>query len=71
MTRPPLKAPKLYSPAEAAAVLGIDVATLRKHVKAGRVPARRLPSGHRRFESAAIDAMATPMNEATGEPWAK
>ena len=50
--------PGMLSVSEAAARLGVSAKTLRRYADAGKVPYTRLPSGHRRFRSDAIDALA-------------
>jgi excisionase family DNA binding protein len=47
--------PKHLSISEAAAELGVSVATLRRWVDAGKIPAIRLPSGYRRFDPAELE----------------
>ena len=52
------------TPAEAMAALGISRSTLNRYVDAGVLEPRRLPSGHRRFDSQDVEAIL-----ARGETW--
>ncbi len=52
---------KLYNVKDAAAMLGVHPNTLRNWTNAGRVQAARLPSGHRRFTMAQIEAIRREM----------
>ncbi len=52
---------KLYNVKQAAARLGVHPNTLRNWTNAGRVQSIRLPSGHRRFTGAQIEAIRQEM----------
>ena len=52
---------KLYNVKQAAAMLGVHPNTLRNWTNVGRVPSIRLPSGHRRFTAAQIEAVRREM----------
>ena len=52
---------KLYNVKRAAALLGVHANTLRNWTNAGRVVSARLPSGHRRFTMAQIEAIRREM----------
>ena len=60
------KNPQLLSISQAAARLSISVQTLRAYADRGLVPVVRLPSGYRRFEPAAIEAVLREMGMVTG-----
>ncbi|WP_344820349.1 helix-turn-helix domain-containing protein [Microbacterium soli] len=51
------------TPAETMAALGISRSTLARYVEAGKLRPSRLPSGHRRFSAAAVEAILSR------EPW--
>ncbi|TFB15138.1 helix-turn-helix domain-containing protein [Microbacterium sp. 3H14] len=51
------------TPAETMAVLRVSRSTLNRYVESGALRAVRLPSGHRRFPSAAVEAILSR------EPW--
>lgn len=44
---------------EAAYLLGISTDTLRRWEKAGRISSLRTPTGHRRYDRAAVEALLT------------
>jgi len=46
-----------YSPAQAAAHLGVSVATLRRWDNSGKVESYRTPGNHRRFTTEALEAV--------------
>ena len=48
---------ELLSVAQAAALLGVSAATIRRAADAGVLPSRRSPGGHRRLERAALEGM--------------
>lgn len=52
---------KLYNVKQAAAMLGIHPNTLRNWTNAGTVASIRLPSGHRRFTVAQVEAIRAIM----------
>ena len=52
---------QLLTISQAAARLGIGVQTLRAYADKGLVPVVKLPSGYRRFEPAAIEAVRRRM----------
>ena len=52
---------KLYNVKQAAAMVGVHPNTLRNWTNAGRVESIRLPSGHRRFTPAQVDAIRREM----------
>ncbi len=56
--RPPLEPRRLYTPAEAAAVLRVGTGALRRYATLGLVPATKTPGGHRRYAAEAVDAIA-------------
>jgi excisionase family DNA binding protein len=51
---------ELLTIAEAAAILKVHRDTLRRLEKRGQLAALRLPSGHRRYRRADIEALAKP-----------
>lgn len=51
------------TPAETMRALGISRSTLDRYVEAGRLRPTRLPSGHRRFPGAQVEAIIAR------EPW--
>ena len=57
---------RLLTIAEAADRLGVHFKTLRSWADKGLVPVIKLPSGHRRFESAAIERMRVEMGMSSG-----
>jgi len=52
------EASRLLLPAEAAGRLGVDVRTLANWDRAGKITARRLPGGHRRYPESEVTALA-------------
>lgn len=44
-------------PREVAALLGVTTQTVGRWAEAGRIPSRRLPSGHRRYAAADVRAL--------------
>jgi excisionase family DNA binding protein len=49
---------RLLSPAEAAGRLGVVTRTLANWDRAGKITARRLPGGHRRYPESEVTALA-------------
>jgi len=49
MSRPDVEIEHLLLPTEVAAMFGVDVATVARWARRGRLPAVRTPGGHRRF----------------------
>lgn len=47
----------MLTPREAAQILGVSGRTLSRMVGRGDIEARRLPSGHRRFVRAEVEAL--------------
>lgn len=45
------------SPKDAAELLGVSPATLNRYASAGRIACLELPSGHRRYRRADLDAL--------------
>lgn len=71
MTGPPSSSPsgravRWLSLGPASQLLGIDPDTLRRWADEGRVPAWITPGGHRRFDRAALERLATGRRPATG-----
>jgi excisionase family DNA binding protein len=58
---------ELLTPAQASAVLGVTVQTLRRYDREGRLPSTRTPGGQRRFRRSDLAALlpASPGTEAT------
>lgn len=56
---------------DAAAQLGVSVATLRRWADAGKVPAARMPSGHRRFRAADVAKLRREFGLDEAEPGAE
>lgn len=52
-------ASRLLLPAEAAGRLGVDVRTLANWDRAGKLTAKRLPGGHRRYREHEVEALAS------------
>lgn len=48
---------KLLTPRQAAAILNVDPATVRRYVRLGLLPARRLPSGYIRLRREDVQAL--------------
>jgi excisionase family DNA binding protein len=53
----PVEGPRLYLPAEVAALLRVDPVTVRRWGDAGKLTAIRLPGGHRRYLADEVDAI--------------
>lgn len=49
----------LLTPAEASRYLGVSARTLQRYEAAGRLKVDRLPTGHRRYRRAELDALRT------------
>lgn len=59
MTLQPDQAPSAwYKPGEAATLLGVTPKTVARIAEAGTIRAITLPSGHRRYAAADVDAFA-------------
>lgn len=52
--------PDMLSPEEAARLLGISTRTLARYAREHRIRAVMLPSGHRRYRTADIQALLNP-----------
>ena len=52
-----LEIPDLLTSREAAAVFGVDPATMTRWARERRVPSSRTPGGHRRFLASDVDAL--------------
>ena len=50
---------RLLRPAEAAGRLGVDVSTLAKWDRAGKIAAEPTLGGHRRYRESEVDALAS------------
>jgi excisionase family DNA binding protein len=48
---------KLITPREAAEILNVDPATVRRYVRLGLLPAKRLPSGYIRLKRADVEQL--------------
>ena len=59
-----LEVSRLLLPAEAAGRLGVDTRTLANWDRAGKITARRIPGGHRRYRESEITALAAERAEA-------
>lgn len=46
--------------AEAADILGVSTSTVVHYADTGQLPCRRLPSGHRRYLRADVEALTEP-----------
>jgi excisionase family DNA binding protein len=55
--RKPEWGPRLYLPAEVAALLRVDPVTVRRWGDRGKLTAIRLPGGHRRYLADEVDAL--------------
>ena len=51
---------ELMSPADVAAVFGVDPKTVTRWAKAGKLACIRTPGGHRRFKRADVEALLRP-----------
>jgi excisionase family DNA binding protein len=51
------KPEKLITPRQAAEILNVDPATVRRYVRLGLLPARRLPSGYIRLRREDVDKL--------------
>lgn len=49
--------PEWLTISEAAEIVGVHVDTLRRWDAAGRIPAARTPTGHRRFRRSDVEAL--------------
>jgi excisionase family DNA binding protein len=58
MKKEPLEYDKLLRPGQVAEMLNLDAKTVTRWAKAGRINAVRLPSGHRRYRQAEVEAIA-------------
>lgn len=66
MTREPLRAEKLLTPAEVADLFSVSPKTVTRWAKAGKLSAIRTLGGHRRYRAAEVRALlAMP-----GDRWA-
>lgn len=54
------KPEKLLTPREAAEILNVDPATVRRYVRLGMLPARRLPSGYIRLRREDVEKLLRP-----------
>jgi excisionase family DNA binding protein len=57
-------ATKLLSVSDAAEYLGVSATSLRRWTNAGKLHAKRLPGGARRYDVAEVDRFAHAMEEA-------
>ena len=57
---------KLITPREAAEILNVDPATVRRYVRLGLLPAKRLPSGYIRLRRADVEALLRDEDQRTG-----
>lgn len=58
---PPDQSPRDYlTVSEAARLIGVSTRTILRYQESGRLPAHRLPSGHRRFRLADVEALIDP-----------
>lgn len=60
------KPEKLITPREAAEILNVDPATVRRYVRLGLLPARRLPSGYIRLRRADVEGLLREEDEGVG-----
>lgn len=49
--------PKMYTPAEIAAIFAVDVRTVRRWIEAGEIVAIKLPGGHWRIEESEVERL--------------
>ena len=50
----------LLSPAQAAALIGVSVDSIRRYANAGSLPSQRTPGNQRRFRRSDVDALLAP-----------
>jgi excisionase family DNA binding protein len=60
------KPEKLITPREAAEILNVDPATVRRYVRLGVLPARRLPSGYIRLRRPDVERLLREEDENAG-----
>lgn len=53
----PIEEKEWLTTAEVASLLGVSVWTVTRWAKSGKLPAMKLPSGHRRFDRAEIEKL--------------
>lgn len=61
--RPPVEPVRSYTPAEVARLFGVDVKTVTRWAKAGKLTATRTIGGHRRYRADEVDALLKPETE--------
>ena len=59
MSQPAVRPERLLTPREVAGLFRVDVKTVARWVKAGRLQAIRTPGGHLRFFASVINALLT------------
>lgn len=59
---------ELLSPAEVAALFGVDPKTVTRWARAGKLTAVRTLGGHRRFYAAEVHTLLSVPAQRTGEP---
>lgn len=64
MSSPQLNAERLYMPAEVARLFRVDVKTVTRWAKAGKLTTIRTLGGHRRYRADEVDALLKPETEA-------
>lgn len=57
-----------YRPLEAAQLLGVTMKTMTRYANRGLVEFSILPSGHRRYSKAGVDALRAPRSSAPQPP---
>lgn len=62
---PPEVADELLSPAQAAAVIGVSVDSIRRYANDGRLPSQRTPGKQRRFRRSDVEALLLPSEPET------
>lgn len=60
--------PELVTPAEVAALFGVDAKTVTRWIAHGRLPGVRTPSGHHRLRRTDIDRLLKDAGSASAPP---